>query len=71
MQIGMQDTQGKTAVVTFESDMAGIPSAPSQSPHQGLIGRDFLGHLKLVYDGPKGTFALVDYKSNCPSFRYI
>ena len=49
--------------MTFSSDVVAMPSPPTDTarrPHVGLIGRDFLRHIRLVYDGPSGSFELID-----------
>ncbi len=59
MVLGMEGRGGKdTARVIFEADFIATPSSPHQ--HSGLIGRDFLQHVKFIYDGPTGTFEIID-----------
>lgn len=57
------DNAGHSGWMTFSSDVVAVPSPPTpteQRPHVGLLGRDFLQHIRLIYDGPSATFELVD-----------
>jgi hypothetical protein len=60
MAIGilMAPQRGEPAIATFEADVVGMPEASPGAQHQGLLGRDFLQFMRLVYDGPTGTFEL-------------
>jgi hypothetical protein len=61
--IGASDHAGRSGLMTFSSDVVAMPSPPTDTvrrPHVGLIGRDFLRHIRFVYDGPSGTFELID-----------
>ena len=59
--IGMsEDGTGAGHQANFVADVVGTPSPPVPLTHVGLIGRDFLKYMKLVYDGPKGTFDIID-----------
>jgi len=61
--IGMvENASGSTVQATFVTDVAGVASPPKPLTHIGLLGRDFLRYVRLVYDGPKGAFELVDYQ---------
>lgn len=46
----------------FVADIAGVPSPPVKLTHVGLLGRDFLSNVRLLYDGPEREFHLIDYK---------
>ena len=48
-----------TKAVTFGAEVIGMSSPPKPQQHAGLLGRDFLSHMKLVYDGPHGAFELI------------
>ena len=63
ISIAMEDEKKRRAVVAFTSDVAGVPSPTFSAEHQGLIGRDFLQHVRFVYDGPKGQFEIIDYRA--------
>ncbi len=60
---GMKE-DGTTSIhqAVFEADVVGTPSPPTPLTHIGLLGRDFLKYVRLVYDGPKGEFEIIDYK---------
>jgi hypothetical protein len=61
--IGMgEDGTGAALQKIFFAEVAGTPSPPIPWQHVGLLGRDFLQFLRLVYDGPQGTFELIDYQ---------
>ncbi len=61
--IGMsEDGTGAPGQAVFSADVVGTPSPPKPLTHVGLLGRDFLQHVKLVYDGPAGAFDLIDYR---------
>jgi hypothetical protein len=61
--IGMGDDRTGTVLpAVFVADVVGTPSPPAPLSHVGLLGRDFLRHVQLLYDGPKGRFELVDYQ---------
>jgi predicted aspartyl protease len=61
--LGMkEDGTEKVLPATFVSDVVGTPSPATPLTHVGLLGRDFLRYVKVVYDGPEATFELVDYK---------
>lgn len=48
-----------TAQVEFTTDVVGMPSPSIQFDHVGLLGRDFLAHVKFIYDGQSGRFDIV------------
>lgn len=45
-------------VIAFDVEAVGMPTLVPECGHQGLIGRDVLSQLRLVYDGPKGAYFL-------------
>ena len=57
--IGFADGSGNMATADFGCDAIGMNSPPHQTAHQGLIGRDFLKHFELHYNGPTGTFDVI------------
>lgn len=68
MQIKMADGSGRERAVAFVADIVGMPSSnESIGQHQGLIGRDFLRYVKFVYDGPTGSFEIIDRTTEPPS----
>jgi len=50
---------GMEGSVTFNNEVVGMSSPVRPQPHVGLLGRDFLSHMTLVYEGPKGSFELI------------
>jgi hypothetical protein len=45
---------------TFYGGFAGVDLAAGGQTHTVLIGRDFLSHFQMTYDGPSGAVTLVD-----------
>jgi hypothetical protein len=43
---------------TFHSEIVGMNSPAQPQKHAGLLGRDFLSHVKFIYRGPAGRFDL-------------
>ncbi|HEV2064288.1 MAG TPA: hypothetical protein VGS00_07040 [Thermoanaerobaculia bacterium] len=65
MSIGIpmkEDQSAPSHQAVFLADVVGMPAPPHPTPHVGLLGRDFLQHVRLVYDGPKGGFEIIDYR---------
>jgi len=60
--IGMKTDRGVVEPAVFTADIVGTNSPVTPQPFMGLLGRDFLQFVRLVYDGPKGEFELVDYR---------
>lgn len=63
LAIHASDAARRDGWMTFSSDVVAMPSPPTDTarrPHVGLIGRDFLRHIRFVYDGPSGSFELID-----------
>lgn len=62
--IGMVEdgSRGTVLPAQFVANVAGVASPPRPLTHVGLLGRDFLSHVRLLYDGPKGSFELIDYR---------
>lgn len=46
--------------VIFSADIVGVPSPNRSTEHKGLLGRDFLRYVKLIYNGPDGSFEVID-----------
>ena len=55
--IAVADATGK-GIIGLETDVVGVPASAGHAEMKGLLGRDFLRHLRLVYDGPTATFEL-------------
>ncbi len=60
--LGMADKHGTVVPAAFVSDVVGTPSPGRPLSHVGLLGRDFLRFVQLVYDGPRAEYELVDYQ---------
>jgi hypothetical protein len=62
--IGMEEdgSAGTVLPAQFVANVAGVGSPPKPLTHVGLLGRDFLSHVRLLYDGPKGEFEIIDYR---------
>jgi predicted aspartyl protease len=66
---------GQVLAITFSTEVIGMSSPPQPREHVGLLGRDFLRHMKLVYDGPRGSFELIPeiqdaHESDAPTTRH-
>jgi hypothetical protein len=57
IEIGMADPQGNTMAGRFVADVYGVKALGHVD---GLLGRDFLRHFRFVYNGPDGTFEIID-----------
>ena len=57
----MKDEHDKSGAAILVTNVAGVPSPSIPEKHVGLLGRDFLQYVRLVYDGPKGEFDIIDY----------
>jgi hypothetical protein len=51
-------------VVSFTSEFIGMSTPARPRPHSGLLGRDFLRFMRVVYDGAGGW---VDIHENAPA----
>ncbi len=51
--IGLTDGS-RTSTLIFTSEMIGMTTPPTPRPFNGLLGRDFLRHVRLDYDGQAG-----------------
>lgn len=49
----------RTYTATYPMECVGTADSPQNDGISGILGRDFLLHMKLSYDGMKGTFELV------------
>ncbi|MFT5431363.1 MAG: hypothetical protein ACI9OJ_002058 [Myxococcota bacterium] len=58
----MHDGLGNRKSVRFKVDIVGVPRAQDEG-YVGLLGRDFLQHFELLYDGPKARFSLIRDRS--------
>ena len=56
--IAMADASGTQMQICYSADVVGMPTPSQHSQHRGLLGRDFLRHFKLIYDGSRGEFEL-------------
>ena len=61
LHIGVTDGTRSTSLAVA-ADVVGMPPSSTHPDMRGLIGRDFLRHFRLVYDGPSGGFELVEEK---------
>jgi hypothetical protein len=57
LKIGVQDDRG-AAHVNFDAEVIGMNTPPIPRQYVGLLGRDFLRVVHLVYNGPKGRVEL-------------
>ncbi len=55
----MHDDIGRARNVRFVEDIVGMPRPVRDEGYVGLLGRDFLRHFELIYDGPTSHFQLV------------
>jgi hypothetical protein len=55
----MVDELGRGRFFRFAEDIVGMPPVVRDEGYVGLLGRDFLRHFDLIYDGPNGRFQLV------------
>jgi len=58
VKIGLTDGS-RVGEILFTSEMVGMNTPPSPRPFNGLLGRDFLRHVRLSYDGPSGYCDIV------------
>jgi hypothetical protein len=64
IELGVGDRAGNHGRVYFLSDIVAVePAGQVERLHVGLLGRDFLSHVRFVYDGPKGEFAIIDERA--------
>jgi len=54
IRLGVADQNNRQAVMDFHSEVIGMNSPQTSQAHRGLLGRDFLQGLHVVYSGPKG-----------------
>jgi hypothetical protein len=55
------DDRGIAGQIEFSADVIAVPPvAEVARPHVGLLGRDFLQFVRFEYDGPSGTYRLID-----------
>ena len=55
---------------TYYGAFAGIELASGWSAHRVLIGRDFLSHFQMTYDGPTGAVDLTDPTAPLPIYPW-
>jgi predicted aspartyl protease len=59
IRMAVQDHQGRDVEsVDFNGTVIGLESSKGQVAHQGLLGRDFLRDLRVIYDGRRGIVEL-------------
>jgi len=60
MSLGLEvgDGQGNNHTVVFKEQVVGMPDPVRSEGYVGLLGRDFLRHFILTYDGPQARFSL-------------
>jgi hypothetical protein len=59
LTIGVADDLGGKTLVSFTSEMIGMATPPTPRQFNGLLGRDFLRHARLSYDGKAGHCDLI------------
>lgn len=59
LTIGVGDEFGTMTLVSFTSEMIGMSTPPDPRPFNGLLGRDFLRHARLSWDGRAGHCDLI------------
>ena len=59
MIVRMIDGDGMSHDVAFTQDIVGVDPRPHRGADFGLLGRDYLANMRLIYDGPRGLFSLV------------
>jgi hypothetical protein len=57
LQFCVEDDHGKVHT-HFDAEVIGMNPPPVSKPYAGLIGRDFLRHFHVIYNGPKGKVEL-------------
>lgn len=65
MTIGFEMIEeGNNAVhdMVFSADIVGTPSPSVPWSHAGLLGRDFMSYVRVIYDGPLCAFEFEDYR---------
>ena len=63
LEIRIRSNHHDDGHIQFSADVFAIPPvAELARPHVGLLGRDFLQFVRFEYDGPSGTYRLVDEK---------
>ena len=58
MRIAVEENNGVTGSLDFDAQITGMESPPIPTQHAGLIGRDFLRMVHVIYNGPKGNVEL-------------
>jgi predicted aspartyl protease len=61
MGIGiMMANGGKEKKILFQSEVVGAPAKKVNREEVGLLGRDFLSHFRLSYNGPAGIYDVIE-----------
>ncbi len=64
INIGVSDRDGNRGEMKFWADIVAVPPVPDLTrPHVGLLGRDFLQYVRFEYDGPQGTYSIIDERA--------
>lgn len=60
IHVGLKMREGSRQTSRFFAPLSviGMPSPAAARQHVGLLGRDFLAHVLLRYDGPRGEVEL-------------
>jgi hypothetical protein len=66
MELEFSDHAGRVYTTEYREDIIGMKPKAHDAHGCGLIGRDFLEGLELMYDGVAGRFALIDRHSAPP-----
>jgi len=69
--IGYEGKRGVDAQGVFEADIVGMKSPARPMDHMGLLGRDFLRYVRLVYNGPTGSFEINDGSYMIPPMSLV
>jgi hypothetical protein len=58
--IAVDDGRRNPSEMQFSADVVAVPPVPELGrPHVGLLGRDFLSHVRFEYDGPRGEYRII------------
>jgi hypothetical protein len=56
IQLGLSViAEGQRAEYFLETEALSVPVPTNGEPYSGFLGRDFLAHWRLTYDGPSGA----------------
>jgi hypothetical protein len=65
IEISVTGRDGMHGAMKFWADVVAVPPVPELArPHVGLLGRDFLQYVRFEYDGPKGSYSIIDERAS-------